>query len=251
MTTTVPTRRRKALAALLLLPVAGLALAGCVEMDMQMELYADDTAEVAMTVVDRSGLLLDESITGFGDCDALLVQLDAEGAVPGASVREVSTEDDRTGCELTVPRSPIADTFGDSVDGAAIRRDGDVYHLSFPSQFSPADVAGMPGFEVSYAFTFPGDVLEAGAGTVSADGRTVSFGGDAALQDIVISGEAGSTGVPLWSLGVVGVVLAGAVAAIVVVLARRRGRPVPVGAYPSAPGVGLPLRPSGPTPPGG
>ncbi|WP_296667691.1 hypothetical protein [Demequina sp.] len=243
-----------------------LALTGCVRVSAESTLGPDDTfsqhAIVAMTNQARNAIesQLDQvelpegvdtpdvplDVGALLDPDTVREQLaPLEEAEPGSvTVQAYSDDEGRNGVEIDivdVPLDTVADAAGAlPVGGAsAIARDGDTYVVTIEtgaaSQLQAAgggigDLSLLEGaVDVAVAFTFPGLVREASAGTI--EGTTVTLG----LSDLLGSDSIRIVGGadreidwgPLLKWGLVtlaGLLVVGGGAALVIQDRRRRAR---------------------------
>lgn len=213
-------RRVGWMAAALMLMVA--FVTGCVRMHVAMEFYGDDTADVSMVMIDKTGMLF-----GMSTCADFATEMGA-GATE-FTIEEIVDDQGRNGCEMTSERVPITTmSASGELSDFGPRREGNLFVISSDAVVTEQDLADLPGLEVSMSFTFPGQVVEAGNGTVSNDGRTVTFTGSQLYSDIYVEGEASGSGFsgsgfPIWLAVVIAAVAAGGLA-LVLVLARRGGR---------------------------
>lgn len=189
--------------------VAALALAGCVRIDSDTSIGADDTFSqhiivaytdaVATQIGQQAGIDVGDLIGGLTDSDELR---DAQSKYPDQISIEDYAEGDLTGIEVTITDMPLSE-FNDAASQltaglgatATIEHVGNEFVVTMSSAGLTSGMSGGgPGgldldslgisggtlmalgnaidFEVSY--TFPGLVVEASAGEI--DGNTVILG---------------------------------------------------------------------------
>lgn len=226
MDTTAP--RSKAGRGLLvgILSIAVLLLSGCFRMDMNFELHENDTADLTMEVVDTSGFLFDPEYGG-GSCEDLFSEMGTDVPEGGEfKSEEFTTDDDKKGCLMSLTGAPLDEITSDISDGGGIQRVGDEFVIELPADpSSTEEISSLPGVEINVSFTFPGQVIDAGSGTVSEDGRTVTFAGTSAFTDgVSIKGSAASednTMVTVMFIVLGVLLLAGVVGGILVYVSRK------------------------------
>jgi hypothetical protein len=204
-----------------------LTLAGCMKLDMDLDLSEDDTVSGSMTVAfsdqlaETMGMDPQELWDQAGDQVA--------GDLPEGSSQEPYADGEYTGTTVTFADMPLEELSGTGTDEMSITRDGDEYVVQGTMDMTDdtGQMSSLPpgvadSFDVRIAVTFPGEVVETN-GTV--DGSTVEWRpamGES--TEIFARGEA-SEGLggdfPWW---IVGVVVGLAVIALVVVLVVRSNR---------------------------
>lgn len=184
MTSFTPTRPRRKLLALLLLPVL-LVLAGCMKLDISVDIKSEDDADLRMEMVDSMGFLeLEEQ-----GCE------DNSPSGSDVTIEEFRDDDGAFGCRYAGNISGSIDE-----DGFTITTDGDEFvfrmgtidtGLTEDDEFDPDDPM-MAAFtpDISISVTFPGKVTYASEGGVI-DGSTVTWTGfEALVTRIEARGEA-------------------------------------------------------------
>ncbi|WP_127126015.1 hypothetical protein [Georgenia sp. SYP-B2076] len=211
--------------ALLLLPLL-LLLAGCMRLDMGITIHGDDTADLALTVVDKTGAMTRDEL----DCSQLTDALGQAG-LPGGVDHTVDAIDEggNLGCAVTFTGAPLTEM---NAQGLSISKADGVCTFTLDGQagLTPADVEDIPGLEVALAVTFPGAVIDAGGGQVT--GHTVTWTDPAVIAaGVTATGEAdggaatllGPTSSMSWLWWVVaGLVLLAVIGAVVFVTRRNR-----------------------------
>ncbi|WP_407319388.1 hypothetical protein UQW22_03135 [Isoptericola halotolerans] len=227
-TSTRGRRRLRAAVVAVLAAVGLLALAGCMKLDMDLNLSEDDTVSGAMTVA-----FSDQLAETMGmDPQELWDQAGDEVAsdLPEGSSQEPYADGEYTGTTVTFADMPLEELSGTGTDELSITRDGDEYVVQGTMDMTDdtGQMSSLPpgvadSFDVRIAVTFPGEVVETN-GTV--EGSTVEWRpamGES--TEIFARGEASSGGLgggfPWW---VVGVVVGLAVIALVVFLVVRSNR---------------------------
>ncbi|TRW46483.1 LppM family (lipo)protein [Georgenia yuyongxinii] len=253
---------------LLVLPL--LLLAGCVRLELGFTIQPDDTADLAMAVVDKTGMMTRADL----DCTALAAEVGQAGLPAGVdySVEDLD-EDGNLGCALDVAGAPLSQM---AAEGLSITRSGELYTFTLDGDGAGAaeGVTDLPGLELTLAVTFPGEVVDDGGGDVT--GTTVTWTDPAVLSSGVtatgraagpgvvaggagsdgVAGEAGSDGVaralPTGSLSWLWWALAGvgALAAIGGIVFLTRRTRTPADAAPAG-GVADVFAPQGQQMPGG
>lgn len=203
--------------------VAGLALTGCVRLDVDTRLGSDDTLSTHAIIAYDPAIAGDiEDATGMdpaGIIDAVLTSEELaalDAAYPGAVTIEGYEEEDLTGVEVEVDDLPLAALEGATGEGMGVARDGDEFVVALPlgalvaaAGLDGADALGpmtgggpglLPGgggldliagaVDVEIAVTFPGLVTYASAGEVSGKTVTLSLADLIAGEDIELRGGA-------------------------------------------------------------
>lgn len=250
-----------------------LLLTGCLKLDMALTVSSDDTVDgdlvfaVNKEIVELTGQSVDDLV---GDAT---VPEDVEGAT------QEPYEDDRfVGTRVTFDDVALADLQERAdPDALSIERRGDTFVVSGVMDLSAddGDIEGNPfedqiadafdTAELRIAITFPGEVLETNG---RVDGTTVTwepaFGERTELTAVAsaVAGgggdadsgaeAAGETGSSSWGnallYGIVGLVVAGMIVALIL-MARRRtvaapSPPGPPDAEPGDPGAPPPIPPA-------
>lgn len=201
-----------------------LALSGCMKMDMDIELHADDTV---------SGTFIVGISNEFADLvgqspDQMAEEMAAEMVdVDGTTVAPYA-DDDYIGTVTTFDAVPLAEWTASNADDESLRvvREGDEYVVSGVLDLTEA--GGMEEFgltiplDIRIAVTFPGSVTEHNGTLTGTTVEWVPVAGERLVIDARGSAVAGGgAGFP-WLILVAGLVAVAAVVAIVLVAARRR-----------------------------
>lgn len=227
---------RRGVVALLLLPLL-LLVAGCLRMEMDIELLEDETGNLSMEVRDSSGFLSREDV----DCEAA----SEEGPSPDLTWEEIG-EEGSYGCRAS-GNMPLADFNEDGMsivveDGNYVftmdGTDSDEWAEFDELEDIPFDIRP----EIDMSVTFPGEVIEADD-NAEVDGNTVRWSGSETLREGASATGAASAqaGIPMLAVVIVlGVVAAVALVVMIVLLsklAKRRAsaRVAPAPAVASAP----------------
>jgi hypothetical protein len=229
MTTRMRTAGRIAAAAALTL-----LLAGCVRVDMDLDVAADDTVSGSAVLAVDEGLL---SLSGQS-ADELFRQLPVSDLPPGTSV-DPYEEDGFVGQEFTFEAIPISEfssdqTLGGAGDPLSITRVGDEFRVSGNLDMSSSEFQGqqvpqqfLESFEFRIAITFPGPVTSA-TGTI--DGNTVTWeprvGENTPIRAVA---SAIPSGTPIALIVLIVAVVAAVALIAYLLFSRRRVAPVPAG----------------------
>ncbi len=225
------------------------ALAGCMRMEVDTQIYSDNTMDMSMVVA------MDESLVNAAGEGANPIleqyqtpeftdQMDSLGVT--YHVTEYH-QDKYVGATITFDRAPLdklqatGDAAGSAlgVESGSLVRDGDYFVYTVPVSSVSDSLEGSgysadqlaDSFEYTVAVTFPGAIVEHSAGQVVDDNQFVLDFTDltTATDDIVVRAWAidgkgiGGLGLSPLVLGVIGAAVLLAIAAVVVVmLARRR-----------------------------
>lgn len=208
-------RKRRGLLALILLPL--LFLTGCMKIDMAVELHSDNTATTKMKVLDKTGMMFDDSASGGDYCSEFSAEM--EGDAEDVSVEAIE-EEGMKGCLIS--GTGDLENLGALEDGS-VTREGDVFHINIPST-SDGSEEMPPGLEISLSVTFPGEIIESSGGTIGNDGRTITWTGSETYNDMTASGKAvaPSNNVAIFLLAGLGVLLLGGAVFFVVTATRRK-----------------------------
>ena len=218
-----------------LVGVAALALllAGCLRVDMDVEVSPENT--VSGTAV----LAIDESLVELSgqSAEELFSDVDQSELPNGASVESYS-EDGFVGQQITFEDVPLeeftsSDTFSGSGLGDELRivRDGDEFVVTGAldmsgDQFTDTDIPQqfLENFEFTISITFPGEVISS---TGEVDGNTVTWR-PAVGENTTIEARASAIPSPTSPWLIVLLVALGAflLGAVAFLLMRRRGTPV-------------------------
>ncbi len=169
--------RSRWLFALALTPL--LALSGCVKLDMDMNVRADNTVDGTLIIaVDKAVL----AASGQSEAD-FLKQFETQGPFSGSDRPKQGTVsstrydvDGLVGRSYVLKDVPLAE-FGGGAGGLTITRKGDRFFvagqvdMTSTSAADPNAKAGPPA-ETRIRMTFPGEVLESNG---KIDGRTVTW----------------------------------------------------------------------------
>ncbi len=165
-------------AAVALVALVTLGLAGCVRVDLATTLHPDDTQSGSLTFAVSEDFAERSGVTAEALVESLHLPALA-GDVPGATV-ESFTEAGFAGKRVTVENAPL-DTFGNDGSSVEITRDGDQFVVSGAIDVSDAMLAGPAGaaegadldeLDVRVRITFPGVVVDHNG---ELDGRTVTW----------------------------------------------------------------------------
>ncbi len=266
--------------------VLALLLSGCVKLNMDLSINSDDTVSGTIQVGIQKELV---ELTGQSIDDLLGTEVPLPSDVPGVTV-EPFDDGEFVGQQFDFESVPISEFAGTGAEEINISRSGDTYvvtgtldlssGLSGATGLTGLGVSGAELFEsadLSIAFTFPGDVIEANG---QVDGNTVTYTpvfGERleinATGSAVDDGDGGSSGGDdgdsnlVLILIIVGAVIVAAIVIYLIVRSRRSGgggatpgfgeapATAPVGdappSAPSAPSAGAPppMPPPAPPPP--
>lgn len=238
---TGPSRARRGLTALLLLPLL-LVLAGCFRLDMALTINEDETLDVAMEIADRTGMATRDDL----NCADLESEITDAPEEVEFTVTDIEDEDG-IGCRMEATGSPIDSMTG---EGMTIEKVDDTFVFTFEGDAAGMDTGSLEDMpagmepDVSISVTFPGRVIEADG---QIDGSTVTWTGiEAFSAGGTATGEASGSGaaggVDTWVWVVLGVVALAAIAALVYFISKKnRGGSAPAGAAP----YGAPAAPYG------
>ncbi len=245
-------RTRRILGATALATIVAAGLAGCVKMDMQLDLQSDNTVDGSMVFAVSTALA---EMTGQ---DPSMIAEEMSGDtfdMEEGTVTSTEPYDDGeyVGQKITFEGETV-DSFSGTTDGElSIVREGDEFVVSGTMDLSEAALgtegaAGdemmsglMEGFEIQISITFPGSVSEHNG---ELDGNTVTWtpkygeANEISARGSAIEGGGGS-GLPLALLIGIGVAVLVAVALIVFLVLRSRkssaAQPATAGYAPAAP----------------
>ena len=226
--------------------VVALALlsTSCLKVDLALRLHTDDTVDGSMTyAVSRDLLTLTNSSP-----DTLFNQIASQAPLPpGVTYRTTDYSDDTfVGKTLTFSGADVSAFRQQDVGGESlsIQRVGDTFtvngevDLTKTGQLQPGSQQLAKDMQLRLAITFPGPVQEQTGGTV--DGNTVTWTPTYGTKTVIrATGSAlgdPSGGPLIWVA--IGVVAALLVAAVVVLIARRRGTRGSGEPTPTGPGIG-------------
>jgi hypothetical protein len=210
-----------------------LLLAGCVRVDMDLEVAEDDTVSGSAVLAMDEGVL---SLSGQS-ADELFRQMPVSDLPPGTSV-DPYEEDGFVGQEFTFEAIPISEFSSDQTLGAgdplSITRVGDEFHVSGNLDMSSSEFQGrqvpqqfLESFDFRIAITFPGPVTSA---TGVIDGNTVTWeprvGEDTPIRAVA---SAIPSGMPIALIVLIVAVVAAVALIAYLVFSRRRVAPAAAG----------------------
>lgn len=249
--------------------VLALALAGCMKVDMSLDVGSDDTVDGTIIFgVERSMADM------MGGADSMAEEMlgDTTGLPEGATT-EPWEDDDYVGVQATFEDAPL-DEFSEG--GFSIVHEGDEFVVTGEADMTGAteglgdlgtdlgtesgsdlgdlgdledSLEGMTeSFDIKISMTFPGEIIETNG---EVDGTTVTWrpavdGPSELTARAKDSGGAG--GLPIWAWILIGVAVIGAVVALLFFFSRSKskpadavpgdgGEPVPPTAPPAPPGA--------------
>jgi hypothetical protein len=208
--------------------MVALLLAGCVKVDMNLEVSPENTVDgEAILAVDQSLI----ELSGQSP-DQLFQDLDLSDLPEGATV-EPYEDEGFVGQQVNFDGVPLSEftggeTLGASGEELSIRRVGDEFHVQGRLDMSGAEFTGgqvpqqfMDTFEFRIAITFPGPVRSS---TGSVDGNTVTWepriGQNTEIRAVASAIPSGGSPWLLIALVAAGALILGAV--LFVLLGRRR-----------------------------
>jgi len=219
--------------------VAALAflLAGCLKLDMELQLQTDDTVDGSVVFAVNKDVL---ELTGGSAEDLLGGQTPFPSDVEGVSA-ETYDDGEFAGQQFNFDGVPIEEFSGDPSDpeSLSIVREGDTFKVAGVLDLSQGlsgatGAAGAEQFlesaEIRIAVTFPGEVIDSNG---QVDGNTVTWTPEFGERvDIQATGSAieggGGSNALLWVL--IGVAAVLIVVVVVLLLSRRKKGPEPVAA---------------------
>lgn len=226
--------RRRAL--LRAVSVAGIAvvLTGCMKIDLDYHINADDTVDGTMIMA------IDRDLAEFsGDADSLVDEMLGDEGIPEGATAERYEDDDYIGAQYTLSDVPLDELDLDTGDAESlsITHEGDEYIASGVMDLSDTDMGGefgddagaigqgfLDSLEIRIAITFPGEIIETNG---EVDGTTVVWEPQVG-ERVEISARAadsgGAGGLPVWAWIVIGVVVVAAIVGLAYVLTRSRKR---------------------------
>lgn len=245
---------RRVLTSAAVASVLALGLAGCIKMDMQLELQPDDTVDGSMVFAVSSALV---EMSGQDPQD--MVDEMQQGIIDsGEEMRTEPYDDGEFIGTTTYFDGEALDMFGAGGDESMqIVREGDEFVVSGVMDMSDTGgdelgMAGMmEGMDIRIAVTFPGSVADHN-GTL--DGNTVSWAPKAgerlemSARGSAVAGGGGSLPLPLLiGGGVLALLVIGGV--LFAVMRNRSGAPAAAAAYGAAPATEFqPAAPTAPAP---
>lgn len=212
------------------------SLAGCMKINMELELNTDDTVDGTMVVA------FNQAVSDFAESmgeDPSTMFDEMETDLPDNAEVEDYEDDEFTGKQYTFNGADLAE-FAEDSDGFGIVHEGDEFVVNGEmdmSQINPDDMGGledqlgsdfnpeamMESFDVSLSITFPGEVIEHNG---ELDGTTVTWVPEPG-ENLEISARAkdsGAGGMPVWAWIVIALVAVAAIIALLFFLARNRGK---------------------------
>jgi hypothetical protein len=229
------TKRSWAFGRLAMIAALALLLTGCLKLDMQLDVQADDTVNGSVVFAVNKDVL---ALTGGSFGDLIGDQTPFPSDVEGVTSEEYD-DGEFVGQRFTFEGVSITEFSSDPADpdGLSITHEGDTFVVQGALDLSQ-DLAGLSGVtgatgpfdpeqlmgsaELRIAITFPGEVTEANG---DIDGNTVvwepRFG---VRQELQATASAVGGGGDNWTLVFVllGVAAVAIIAAIVLMLSRRR-----------------------------
>lgn len=228
-------RTRQILGATALATLVAASLAGCVKMDMQLDLQSDDTVDGSMVFAVSTALA---DLTGQDPAD-IAEQMSGESFdMDEGTVTSTEPYDDGEYVGQTITfEGETLDSFSGSTDGElSIVREGDEFVVSGTMDLSEAALGTegaesdemmsglMEGFDIQISITFPGKVSEHNG---ELDGNTVTWSPtygestELSARGSAVEGGGGSS-LPLPLLIGIGAAVLIAVALIVFLVLRSR-----------------------------
>lgn len=226
-------RTRRILGATALTTLVAVSLAGCVKMDMQLDLQSDDTVDGSMVFAVSSALA---EMTGQ-DPATIAEQMSADTLdMDQGTITSQKPYDDGeyVGSEITFEGETLDSFAGTTGEELSIVREGDEFVVSGTMDLSEEALGAgeggdmmaglMEGFDVQISITFPGKVSEHNG---ELDGNTVTWTpqyGEAteiSARGSAIEGGGGSS-LPLPLLIGVGAAVLVAAALIIFLVMRSR-----------------------------
>ncbi len=210
------------------------SLAGCMKVDMDLDLQSDETVDGSMIIAfDREFAEL------MGETDAMTDGLLDESAdLPAGSTSEPYEDDDYIGARYTFEDTSLSEFVDDGDGSLSITHEGDEFVVggevdlsSTATDLGDLDAGDlgdaemfegmMDAFDVRISITFPGDVLEHNG---DLDGRTVTWAPDPG-ETLELSARArdsgGASGIPAWAWILIAVLAVAGVLAALFFASRR------------------------------
>lgn len=161
--------------------VLALLLTGCIKLNMNLLINPNDTVSGTIQVGVQKEIL---ELTGQSLEDLLGTDVPIPSDVPGVT-QEPFDDGEFVGQQFTFESVPLAEFAGTGAEEISITRSGDTYVITGTLDLSSglSGASGLTGFgasgaelfesaDLSIAFTFPGDVIEANG---QVDGNTVTY----------------------------------------------------------------------------
>lgn len=255
-------KTRRTLKTIGLAAASVVALAGCIKMDMHLDLQSDDSVDGTMTVAVSKPLA---ELSGQ-DADALVDQMRSDFLGSSDDFDSVSADpyedDDFIGSTMRFEGAALDQFSGGATgDSISIVRDSDEFVISgvmdLADEAEDLDMSMLGGaMDIKIAVTFPGAVASHNG---ELDGRTVTWIPKIGERlEIDARGSAvggGGGGLPLLAIVGIGLAVLAVVLVVVILLLRNRSRSadaVPYGAdVTGTPGVAPGAVPGAPVPPVG
>lgn len=243
------------------------SLAGCMKMDMQLELNSDDTVDGSIIfALSREAADMAESMGQ--DIDSMFEEMGATD-LPENAEAEPYEDDDYIGQRYTFEDAALSE-FSEDESGFGITHEGDEFVVTGEMDMSDmgAGAEGLEGelgaempdlegmmesFDVSLSVTFPGEVTEHNG---ELDGNTVTWvPTPGEVLEISARGKDSSDGPPAWLWVVIAAVVLAALVGLLFFLSRnrtKRDQPASAaGASAAVPPPPVDSTPSDPPAPGG
>ena len=220
------------------------ALSGCVKLDMDMMIRADNTVDGTLIMAVDKGLL-----TAMGLSEAVILkQFEAQGPFTGENrpkkgsvTQKPYNADGRIGQVYTYQDVPLSE-FGGGAGGLSITRKGDrffvngVVDMTTNTPTTPQEKTITERFgttaETRIRMTFPGEVLKSNG---KIDGRSVTWYPKIGEKTMLTAEARASAIIPILLAAVGGAALLLVIVALVIfLLVRRRRRRLPAESYPGA-----------------
>lgn len=202
-------------------------LTGCVKMNMDFVVNADDTADLSMIMAVEKETLDGQSFDDFRNQYA--GGSDPFEGLPENATKEAYSDDKFEGYRVRIENQPLADVLNESTtstSGKIEHRDGKFFVETSPMDLGEnSSQARMVFTEATMSFTFPGKIVSAtDGGTI--EGNKVTYNIFDLQDGAVLSIEAEDSSGPnlTWLWWVLGGVVLLALAALVWVLTRRKAK---------------------------
>ena len=215
---------KKLTRAMALATVSAIALTGCVQVEINVDLQEDDTLSGEVITAFSQEVI---ELAGEDTLDQLLeAEQNIDGSVTERYESAETTEAGEpayVGTRTTFADQPLAD-FDAAGEGVDIVRDGNDYVVSGHPEDLSAQTGGQelpPGAQVSLSVTFPGEVSSHNG---VLEGNTVTWDLTTHTDSIEARGAASTGGFPTW-LVIVIIALVGigiGMAGVLVVSSKRK-----------------------------
>jgi hypothetical protein len=219
-----------------------LALTGCIKLDMDLTVHADDTVDGTMIFGfnrEMSDMMGEEADMFDGMMDELL-DMDLGEDAPDEVTVEPYDDGTFVGQEMTFQGMPLEEFGGDEgTSELRLARDGDEFVFEGDMDMSdtgemgdvpPGMLEGMMEFDMRVSITFPGEVLEHNG---SLSGTTVTWEPEVGETNEMFaraSESGGGGGMPVWLWIVIGVVVVAGLVAMLFLFSRSKAEPAAVAA---------------------